>query len=132
MMTALAAIVLIIACANVANLMLGRARARSREIAIRLALGVSRMRLLRQLLTESLMLALLGAVLGLGFAYGGIRFLSYRAADRWCRPSCRSSIAPQLDHRVLALQPAGRRGERGALRPGARVAKPENRSWSRR
>src|SRR6202011_2491399 len=72
---ALAAIVLTIACANVANLMLGRGRARSREMAIRLALGVSRPRLLRQLLTESLLLALMGSSLGLGVASSGIRFL---------------------------------------------------------
>src|SRR5260370_4083293 len=72
---ALAAIVLTIACANVANLMLGRGRARSREMAMRLALGVSRPRLFRQLLTESLLLALMGFPLGLEVASTGIRFL---------------------------------------------------------
>lgn len=73
--------VLLIACANVANLLLVRGAARERELAVRAALGGSRTALLRQLMTESLVLAMSGAVLGLGLAWGGIRILMALGPD---------------------------------------------------
>ena len=93
----LAGFVLLIACANLANLQLVRTAARSRELAVRAALGAGRWRLLRHSLTESLLIALIGGIISLVVAYGAIRFISVRMFPNL------PGAGVQLDYKVFGF-----------------------------
>jgi putative ABC transport system permease protein len=92
------AFVLLISCANVANLLLVRAAVRQKEIALRLALGANRARLTKQLLVESVLLSLLGGVVGLMLAYAGLHVLT-----RFIPPDVAQADAIAIDAKVLVF-----------------------------
>jgi hypothetical protein len=95
-------LVLLIACANVASMLLARASARRREIGIRLAIGASRGRLVRQLLTESPAMALVGGLGGIVLAWGGIRLLTTMDLPI----AIPVSLDLRIDARALVFTPA--------------------------
>jgi putative ABC transport system permease protein len=136
-------LVLLIACANVANLMLARASRRAREIGIRIALGAGRRRVVRALLVESMLLAVVAGLFGIGLAYGGVHVL--RA---WLPEGVPRVAEVGVDLRVLTaavgmslltgllfgLAPAihaSRRGMTHGLKDGGRGATPAAGAWLR-
>ncbi|MEZ5402312.1 MAG: ABC transporter permease [Bryobacteraceae bacterium] len=135
MMLGAVGFVVLIVCANVTNLLLARSLARNREMALRMAIGASAARVIRQLLVESLALAVTGGLLGLGVAWAGVRAFSAAVADvgkpywiefnlepvvfAWLALLCASSavafgMAPALRLSRINLNDSLKEGERGS------------------
>jgi predicted permease len=137
-------LVLLLACTNIANLMLSRATLRQREMSVRMALGAGRARILRQVLTESILLSLLGGIVGLFLGYLGRNFIPWLFSSPW-EAGDLNSVA--FDWRVFAftsaitlatgilfgIAPAWRSTHTSintALKEGSRSATRSRRAWS--
>ena len=126
LMSTVVAFVLLIACANVANLQFVRASVRQREIAVRTALGAGRRRLIRQMLTESLILGFAGAAAGMAIAYWSLHlFLGYMPADIERFVPGWDQIRLDTTALLFAIATAGVAGILAGLVPALRSSRPD-------
>jgi predicted permease len=144
MLSTLALAVLFVACANVAGLLTSRAPARAREMALRLAIGAGRGRLIRQLVTESLLLAAAGGILGLGIGYAGMMLfsqiqlptdlpisLSFRMDQRALLFSLAVAVGSALVFGLVPAVQATRTDLTAVMKAGDSVAPGRRRRWGR-
>lgn len=144
MLATLAIAVLLVACGNVAGLLTSRAPARAREMALRLAIGAGRGRLVRQLITESLVVAIIGGALGLGIGYAGIRLfqqieipsdlpiaLGFEMDRRALLFSLAAAVASAVLFGIVPAIRASRTDLTAVMKAGDVVAPGHRRRWGR-
>jgi predicted permease len=124
----IAGVLLAIACINLAGMLLARAAGRQREMSIRLGLGASRVRLIRQVMTESLLLSAIGAVLAVGVAFGAIRVLSAIIASGRPHERVVLDLTPDLDSLLFTLIVSIATGLLFGLAPAFAGTKPARRT----